>query len=54
MYTLSVHLGDDAGCQTIFAIDVAIDRCRIDVLIELASDVVLDRPEEGTFGVVAT
>jgi hypothetical protein len=46
MYTLSVHLGADAGCQTIFADDVTIDRRRIDVLIGLASDVVLDRPEE--------
>jgi hypothetical protein len=47
MQTDSDGLSADAGRLCIFHDDVAVDGPRIEVLIERASPVVHDRPEEG-------
>ena len=46
MHTEAVDLGANTRFQTVFANNIAIDRCRIQVLVQATCPVFRHRPEE--------
>ena len=53
MHAKPADLAADAGFEAVFAHDIAIDRGRIQMPLELARAVVFDRAEEGAVEIAA-